>query len=144
MNSIYKHSIKGLLLMAVALQLMSYATAQEQKTPSSPPLSIELRKARATWFESNNGAGIGLDSLRSYGSLEAGYQMTDGEFKRVQQGEKERQLSVETEGGQQLGNAYAWGVAFPTTMKQSAMRDSTRRCLIYRGGTLLSGRSQPE
>jgi hypothetical protein len=108
MNSIYKHSIKGLLLMAVALQLMSYATAQEQKTPSSP-LSIELRKARATWFESNNGAGIGLDSLRSYGSLEAGYQMTDGEFKRVQQGEKERQLSVETEGGQQLGNAYAWG-----------------------------------
>lgn len=108
MNSIYKQSIKGLLLTAVALQLMSYTFAQEEKTLSSP-LSIELRKARATWFESNNSAGIGLDSLRSYGSLEAGYQMTDGAFKRVQQGEMERQLTVETEGGQQLGNAYAWG-----------------------------------
>jgi hypothetical protein len=108
MNSVYKQSIKGLLLTAVALQLMTYTTAQEQRTFSSP-LTIEMRKARANWFESNNGAGIGLDSLRSYGSLEAGYQMTDGEFKRVQQGEKERQLSVETEGGQQLGNAYAWG-----------------------------------
>ncbi|NCC91240.1 MAG: hypothetical protein EOM01_12925, partial [Spirochaetia bacterium] len=108
MNSIYKQSIKGLLLTAVALQVMSYTTAQEQRALSSP-LSIELRKARATWFESNNGAGIGLDSLQSYGTLEAGYQMTDGEFKREQQGEKERQLSVVTEGGQQLGNAYAWG-----------------------------------
>lgn len=108
MNSVYKQSIKGLLLTAVALQLMTYTTAQEQRTLSSP-LSIELRKARATWFESNNGAGIGLDSLQSYSSLEAGYQMTDGEFKRVQQGEKERQLNVATEGGQQLGNAYAWG-----------------------------------
>lgn len=103
-----KQYIKGLLLTAVALQLMTYTTAQEQRVLSSP-LSIEMRKARATWFESNNGAGIGLDSLKSYGSLEAEYQMTDGEFKRVQQGEKERQLSVETEGGQQLGNAYAWG-----------------------------------
>ena len=108
MNSIYKQSIKGLLLTAVALQVMSYTTAQEQRALSSP-LSIELRKARATWFESNNGAGIGLDSLQSYGTLEAGYQMTDGEFKREHQGEKERQLSVVTEGGQQLGNAYAWG-----------------------------------
>lgn len=108
MNRVYTQTIKGLLLTAVALQLMTYTTAQEQRALSSP-LSIELRKARATWFESNNGAGIGLDSLQSYGSLEAGYRMTDGDFKRVQQGEKERQLNVETEGGQQLGNAYAWG-----------------------------------
>ena len=108
MNSIYTHYFKGLLLTAVALQLITYTTAQEKRALSSP-LSIELSKAHATWFESNNGAGIGMDSLRSFGSLEAGYEMIDGAFKRVQQGEKERQLNVETEGGQQLGSAYAWG-----------------------------------
>ncbi|MDD2247493.1 MAG: hypothetical protein PHI70_05010 [Proteiniphilum sp.] len=100
--------IKGLLLTAVVLQLIPYTMAQEKRALASP-LSIELRKARATWFESSNGAGIGLDSLESYGSLEAGYLITDGMFKRVQQGEKEGQLKVETEGGQELGNAYAWG-----------------------------------
>jgi len=108
MNRAKKQYIKGLLLAVVAFQLITYATAQEKRVLASH-LSIELKKARSTWFESDNGAGIGLDSLKSYASLEAGYLITDGEFKRVQQGEKESQLNVETEGGQQLGNAYAWG-----------------------------------
>ncbi|MFA7140261.1 MAG: DUF6850 family outer membrane beta-barrel protein [Proteiniphilum sp.] len=108
MNRGNRQYIKGLLLTALALQLIQLTTAQEKRMLTSP-LSIELGKARATWFESSNGAGIGLDSLKSYGSLEADYQMTDGTFKRVQQGEEERFLNVETEGGQQLGNAYAWG-----------------------------------
>lgn len=132
MNSIYKQSIKGLMLTVVALQFMVYATAQEARSLTSP-LTIELRKARATWFESDNGAGVGLDSLKSYGSLELGYRITEGDFKRVQQGEKEQQLEVETEGGQQLGSAYAWGRFSYTNENVRNARFNTAMLDPYRG-----------
>lgn len=132
MNSIYKQSIKGLLLTVIALQLMAYATAQEARSLATP-LTIELRKARATWFESDNGAGVGLDSLKSYGSLELCYRITDGDFKRVQQGEKEQQLDVETEGGQQLGSAYAWGRFSYTNETVRNARFNTAMLDPYRG-----------
>lgn len=119
--------IKGLLLAAVALQLAPCIKAQVS------PLTIELSKARSTWLESDNGAGIGLDSLGKYGLLEAGYQTTDGTFKRVQQGEKERQLDVVTEGGQQIGGIYAWGRFAYANETEKDTRFNTAMLDPYRG-----------
>ena len=118
--------IKGLLLAAVALQLAPCIKAQVS------PLTIELSKARSTWLESDNGAGIGLDSLGKYGLL-AGYQTTDGTFKRVQQGEKERQLDVVTEGGQQIGGIYAWGRFAYANETEKDTRFNTAMLDPYRG-----------
>ena len=132
MNSIYKQSIKGLLLTVIALQLMAYTTAQEARSLATP-LTIELRKARATWFESDNGAGVGLDSLKSYGSLELGYRIPT-EFKDPQG--KRTTVDWEKRVDKQLA-APMPGAAFPTPTKPSAMPGSTRRCSIPTGEYLI-------
>jgi hypothetical protein len=100
--------IKGGLAIILAFQLIQYASAQGQGTLNSP-VSIELYKARSTWFDTGNGAGLVLDNLGNFGSLEAVYRVTNGDFKRVQEGAKESTLGIDTEGGRKLGKAYAWG-----------------------------------
>ncbi|WP_148038818.1 DUF6850 family outer membrane beta-barrel protein [Proteiniphilum sp. X52] len=108
MNRGNNRYMKGGLAIVLAFQLTQYAPAQEQGTLASPA-SIELRKARATWLNTGNGAGVALDHLGDFGSLGAAYQMVNGDFKRVQEGAKESTLMVDTEGGRRLGKAYAWG-----------------------------------
>ncbi|MDR0421453.1 MAG: hypothetical protein LBH72_00370 [Proteiniphilum sp.] len=100
--------IKGSLAVIAAVQLIQYAAAQERELLTSP-VSIELNKARSTWFATGNGAGLVLDDLGNFGSLEAAYRVTDGDFKRVQEGAGESVLGIDTEGGRKLGKAYAWG-----------------------------------
>lgn len=97
--------IKYASLAALLLHFTLYINAQDYSTPQS----IELMKARSLWFNTGNGAGLVLDELTSYGSLEANYNIEKGSFKRVQEGQRENRLGVYTEGGVQLGEAYAWG-----------------------------------
>lgn len=92
----------------LVLFVANVAIAQQKSTPNSPA-SIEYLKARSLWFYSGNGAGLVLDKLNNFSFLEATYSSLSGDFKRVQQGDKESTLSVVTEGGQKLGKAYAWG-----------------------------------
>src|SRR5690606_11394559 len=124
--------IKGLLLAVVALQLAPFIKAQEKSNLISP-LTIELSKARSTWLESDNGAGIGLDSLGKFGLIDLAYNTTNGSFKRVQQGEKEKLLDVFTEGGQKIGNTYAWGRFAYTNETQRDTRFNTAMLDPYRG-----------
>lgn len=100
--------MKGAWSIILALLLAQVATAQT-KTEQNSPVSIEMLKAKSLWFNSGNGAGLILDNLRSFSFLEAGYTTTNGDFKLNQQGEKESVLGIVTEGGQKIGDAYAWG-----------------------------------
>ncbi|WP_294080328.1 DUF6850 family outer membrane beta-barrel protein [Proteiniphilum sp. UBA5384] len=100
--------VKGGLAIVLAFQFIQYVQAQEQETLHSPA-SIELHKARSVWFDTGNSAGLVLDNLGNFGSIEAGYRMKSGDFKRVQQGDKESTLVVDTEGGRKLGETYLWG-----------------------------------
>ena len=100
--------IIGAFAIVWALLSVQVATAQK-KAEQNSPVSIELLKAKSLWFHSGNGAGLVLDNLRSFSLLEAGYSVTNGDFKRIQQGDKESVLGIITEGGQELGDAYAWG-----------------------------------
>lgn len=100
--------IKGAIGIVLALQVTSYAAAGEKEGAPSP-LSIELLKARSLWFHSGNGAGLAFDKLDNFGSLKAAYKITNGDFKRIQEGMKESHLGIVTEGGVRLGEGYAWG-----------------------------------
>ena len=100
--------MKGALAIVLALQVAAFAVAGEKgETPT--PASIELLKARSLWFHSGNGAGLTFDQLENFGSLNAAYNHTTGQFKRVQEGVKVSHLGISTEGGVKLGEGYAWG-----------------------------------
>lgn len=103
-NAIYKKVILAALLLSALI--CQYGNAQEKL---NTPLSIELQKARSTWFNTGNGAGLSLDNLDNFGSLDASYSIAKGDFKRVQQGDRENMLGLNAEGGRRLGDAYAWG-----------------------------------
>lgn len=135
--------IKGLLLAVVALQLAPFIKAQEKSNLISP-LTIELSKARSTWLESDNGAGIGLDSLGKFGLIDLAYNTTNGSFKRVQQGEKEKLLDVFTEGGQKNWQYLCLGTIclYKRNTERHSFQYGDARSIS--GSTLLSGRPQCE
>ena len=100
--------IVGVGVFVLTLFIVQVATAQS-KVEQDNPISIELLKARSLWFNSGNSAGMILDNMRTFGTLEANYNIKNGDFKLKQDGKNESTLGVSSEGGQQLGQAYAWG-----------------------------------
>lgn len=100
--------IYGALVLFLSLVIAQDAVAQSTVRVSSP-MSIELIKARSLWFDTGNSAGLLLDDMASFTSLDFKYQQTNGDFKFLQDGEKERTLGLSTQGGQKLGEGYGWG-----------------------------------
>lgn len=93
----------------LALLLPKESVAQDGAGASVTPLSIELQKAKALWFNSANVAGMALDNMGYFSSLNLGYISKSGNFKLKSQGENERYINVNTEGGVKLGGGYVWG-----------------------------------
>lgn len=92
------------------LTLISAQQAVAQKAPAyNSPASFELLKAKALWFHTTNGAGLALDNLHNFTSIDLDYQLKSGDFKKKYDGKNERLLGVSTEGGQRLGKGYGWG-----------------------------------
>jgi hypothetical protein len=124
--------MKGAMAIVLALQVAAFAVAGEKvETPS--PASIELLKARALWFHSGNGAGLTLDQLENFGSLNAAYNHTTGPFKRVQEGVKVSHLGISTEGGVKLGEGYAWGEFGYDNVTDKETRYNTAMLNPFRG-----------
>lgn len=101
----YINKAMTLVLALLFVQLATAGTGTEQRSPAF----IEFQKAGALWFHTGNGAGLVLDGLKGFSMLEASYKNTNGDFKRVQEGDKENVIGFLAEGGQQLGKSYAWG-----------------------------------
>jgi len=95
--------------VVLTLLLSVSAAAQNNKENITDPAALELLKAKALWFNSNNGAGLALDQLNDFNNLNINYRIKNGDFKRVFEGERERVIGVSTEGGLNLGGGYVWG-----------------------------------
>ncbi len=97
----------GLILLVISLS-SAKAFAQNSKDKDSPT-SIEVANKRALWMNSNNPAGIYLDRLNNYNSLDFLYNMTNGNYKIREEGESETLLGFRTEGVVNLNKFVAWG-----------------------------------
>ncbi len=95
--------------VVLTLLLSVNAAAQSKKENITSPAALELHKAKALWFNSNNGAGLTLDQMTDFNNLSVNYRLKNGNFKRVFEGERERVAGVSTEGGLNLGGGYVWG-----------------------------------
>jgi len=73
------------------------------------PAAMEQQKEERLWFHTDNAAGTAFDDTRNYSDVRIGYDMTSGNFHRPQQGEKEKNFNVGSEGFLNLKNAYVWG-----------------------------------
>lgn len=128
--------IVGAGVLVLTLFIVQIATAQN-RVEQSNPLSIELLKARSLWFNTGNSAGMIIDNLQNYGTLEANYSLKSGDFKLKQDGEDESIFGVTTEGGQKIGGAYAWGkfsynnITQKNTCFNTAMLDPHRGVPYY-------------
>ncbi len=97
--SIYKST-------AVAALMIISAPAVAQ---NNSPAAQEVLKEKQLWFHSKNAAGTAFDETRTYSNVNVGYDIVSGNFKRPQQGEKDKTLNISSEGFVDLGNAFVWG-----------------------------------
>ncbi|MGP1435627.1 MAG: DUF6850 family outer membrane beta-barrel protein [Phocaeicola sp.] len=101
MNSkyIYKVFIAGMLLFTpIAIIAQGFS-----------PAALEWQKEQRLWLQSNNAAGMVFDDTRNYSDVVIGYHVKDGNYKRPQQGEKDKNLSVSSEGFMNLQKVFVWG-----------------------------------
>ena len=96
--------IRG-LMATVFLSGLTPALAQVNNSPAA----MEKLKEHNLWFQTKNAAGTVYDNTRQFSNIIVNYDMEDGDFKRPQQGEKDKTLSVSSEGFLDLKNAYVWG-----------------------------------
>ncbi|HCV16166.1 MAG TPA: hypothetical protein DF637_07525, partial [Rikenellaceae bacterium] len=108
------------------LTLFAVQPASAQKADKNSPASLELLKAKSLWFNTTNGAGLTLDEMYNFSSVDFTYQLKSGDFKKLQDGDRERLLGVSTEGGQKLGTGYAWGkFSFNNEMQRNTQFNTT-------------------
>ena len=69
--------------VVLTLLLSVNAAAQSKKENITSPAALELHKAKALWFNSNNGAGLTLDQMTDFNNLSVNYRLKNGNFKRV-------------------------------------------------------------
>ena len=93
------------VLIASSLWLGSLATAAQGFSPAA----LEWQKEQRVWLKSANAAGIAFDKTSNYSDVKIGYDAVSGNYKRPQQGEKEKTLNVGSEGFINLRSVYVWG-----------------------------------
>lgn len=119
--------IKVLLLVCICL------AAKETIAQSLSVTAMEQMRLQRLWAQSQNAAGMVFDAGNNYSSIELKYDWENGNFCRPQEGQKETNLNVNTEGYVNLGNAYVWG-AFNFT--ENNLKDAGYNASItdpYRG-----------
>ena len=94
-----------ILLMAFGLSLPATVSAQEAVREPQ----IEMNLARSLWWSSNNAAGMSVMPLSKYSVVGLGYEMTSGDFKLTQDGEKENTVGFNTNGATSVGKTQLWG-----------------------------------
>ncbi|GAB1374276.1 hypothetical protein MASR1M46_11590 [Bacteroidales bacterium] len=86
--------LAGTVVLAL---LLSVNAAAQSRREYHKPAALELLKAKALWFNSNNGAGLTLDRMTDFNNLNVNYRLKNGNFKKVYEGEQEQVAGVSTE-----------------------------------------------
>lgn len=99
--------------MLLALVFLASGTVYARQAAADStvllPARFTLYALQASWLQTNNAAGMQLDSLISLGRTELSLSNLQGDFKLVQQPEKRRQLYFGSERFQPIGKALFYG-----------------------------------
>lgn len=92
------------LLLAILLGISHKAIGQ-----SASPASHELMERTSLWKQGTNAAGAWLDQPTNRGTLNLFWNNENGSFHRPQEGRRENQFGIRTEGSAVVGKFYTWG-----------------------------------
>lgn len=124
-------------VLVITLLTANVVIAQDAAVKPTSPASIERLKAGSLWMDSYNGAGLVLDNLSYYSDLKFAYGYKNGDYKMNSDGERERAITVSSEGGLKFGGGYIWGSfsyvneAQRNTLFNTTMLDFDRRMPYY-------------
>lgn len=101
-KTIYKKQF----VLCFFLSAASLIYAQEEHYS---PAAIEKMKMNWAWNLSSNAAGLKADKSKNYSVLSGGYDIQNGDFHRVMDGNRNSNLTFKTEGGINIRDFYFWG-----------------------------------
>ncbi|MCK9160401.1 MAG: hypothetical protein M0P00_07955 [Bacteroidaceae bacterium] len=106
MKNKIKYIILGsLLFSASGIAPKVFAQGDKSRTAAA----LDLTKDKSSWMQSANASGLIFEDHETYNDLNIGYKWNKGIFRRPQQGEKNNNLFINTEGAINLGKTYVWG-----------------------------------
>ncbi len=102
---------KNIIIALVALLIPVWGGAQISSffAVASGASKMELTKAKSLWFNSNNAAGLFVTPLNNFNEVSLNYSLNSGNFKMQQQGDKESNISFNTNGAYRMGDYSLWG-----------------------------------
>jgi hypothetical protein len=101
--------MKKYLFIWAVIFLSVHVYGQEAAQPVTNYSGMEVNRAQALWFHSSNTAGMALTPLRNYNILSAQYATAAGDYKRPQEGSRNRSTGFNTNGALHLGKFFLWG-----------------------------------
>lgn len=119
---------KYIIASVLALSTILIAQAQGSKSTIYPTV-LEINQAKATWFNSNNAAGMILTPLSDFGTLSVGYDMKVGSYRQQQEGDL-KTLDIHTSGSSPLGRARVWGEFSYQNITQENTKFNTLRLTL--------------
>ncbi|MCQ2168781.1 MAG: hypothetical protein MJY69_09020, partial [Bacteroidales bacterium] len=72
------------------------------------PAALEMEKASAVWFDSDNAAGMTVTSIAPFEAIDANYHISNGDFRSYTEGNA-RDLILNAEGSTDLWRGKVWG-----------------------------------
>lgn len=88
------------------------------------PVALEMDKAGAVWFNSSNAAGMTATPTASFTTIDAGYHIANGEYRKYTDG-NERNLDISVEGAAPLWRGQVWGKFTYSNITQRDTRYNT-------------------
>ncbi|MBR4572736.1 MAG: hypothetical protein IKO28_04905 [Prevotella sp.] len=101
-NSIKYKVILIIIILNSQLSIINWVNAQESVG------TYRYSDATQLWRQSDNAAGLGIDTTRNRGYAQIGYEHHSGDYTRVQEGQRTNQLRFLTERYQKIGK-YLYG-----------------------------------
>ena len=94
--------------------LLSRTAPAQGQDAATPPhhkhsAAIEMNLIRSLWYDSENAAGMTVDTLQNYNMVSGAFDRTSGSLKSLQRGDRETSGTFNTNGARRIGRISLWG-----------------------------------
>ena len=105
---------KTLTILTAGIMLLSRTVPAQGQDAATPPhhkhsAAIEMNLIRSLWYNSENAAGMTVDTLQNYNMVSGAFDRTSGSLKSLQRGDRETSGKFNTNGARRIGRISLWG-----------------------------------
>ena len=105
---------KTLTILTAGIMLLSRTVPAQGQDAATPPhhkhsAAIEMNLIRSLWYDTENAAGMTVDTLQNYNMVSGAFDRTSGSLKSLQRGDRETSEAFNTNGARRIGRISLWG-----------------------------------